>query len=1245
LLGIGWILSGQLLGTPEQRLYDIPGGLAIDTLLIIAEESDTAILFSEKTVKDVRTQAVRSFLTLDRALGVMLENTPLEAVPVSNGRAYAILPRAEKGGNVPERSENQLQKTPNKELENQSEMNLPKENKKTIGGLFKGLLTLAVAGSSNISAQEGENDEGQVYELSPFSVDSSEDTGYRATTTLAGTRLNTNLRDIGSAISVMTDEFLEDVGATDAATALSYGLNIEVNGPQGNYAGDTGQQSNPQRNGQRVRGLAAASLTRGFFLTDIPFDSYNTSRVTINRGPNSLLFGIGSVGGVIDGGVIGASLGKNFGEFKVRFGERSSYRTSFDVNRVLIEDRLAIRIAGLNEDNQYQQRPAFETDKRIHGAIEATLFKNENSGFLDRTILRGNFESGSIDGTPPSVTPPFDGISPWFAPPSRSGEAIAGVTLPSWVDDGSFIPKATFDTRPGVNANNVPVAAWYMHAVQFPVVNNSPTTSVASVGFPDASVAGTIGRITWNQANHGRNRFDTLRTDTFESLGRLPGFRAPVIMDSNVLDNENLLISGTTGRVEKDFDVRNFVFEQGFLNGKAGIELAYDVQTYQNDSTLPYGDNTIYVDIAEYLSNDQPNPNLGKPFYKNTGMPIGEERTERDAFRTTAFYELNFKENEGWSRWLGRHVFTGFYSDQSIDTLNKNFENNWIDASNETDVATILNHGLNGGRRLVVGLQYLTDESLLGSSVQSFSDVNLNQYVTARLPQDGDSYFISYNHLGGGGPRVNPNPRVPGDPSFYDEFVVHKTLSGGQRNKRYIESKALSWQSFLFDGNLVGLVGWRNDATELFERVGNELLPDGEFDIANLQVSPDPSSEAEGDTLTKSLVAHFPEKFLFELPGNTDLSAHYNESENFSPSGVRRNIYGDILPTPTASTKEYGFTLELFDNDLSVNVNWFEMSSSFNGAGVGLGGLLQQNDAQQRWKTLELDGIPFEDVLAQSIDDSPNADFSKVVSYDYINSAFRMRLPTEIEALTNTRFESPTSDQLLWDPILGLTATRSFVAKDVEVDIVGNLSDNWRVSLNIGQQETVQSDTAKAATEVAQQVQENLMASGLWDLQNFPDVDQLDTIGAAFTRSTLTPLAAARAKDGTVTPEQREWRINLATNYRFSDQTLLKGFALGGAVSYQSEVAIGYPLVFNESGLQIPVVDSPYLGPKEINGDLWLSYNRALKNQMHWKIQLNVRNAFGDDSQIPVLANPDGAIAVIRNPKPKEIFLTNTISF
>lgn len=210
-------------------------------------------------------------------------------------------------------------------------------------GFLTAALPLALA------AQEGEDEE-EIYELSPFTIDEEEDVGYLATSTLAGTRLKTPLRDIGAAVSILTQELFEDTGATDAETILSYVSNAEVGGVQGNFLGvgnlrtfqraeTSGIRINPQGN-QRIRGLASASLTRGYFLTNIPFDAYNTSRTTVNRGPNSLLFGIGEPGGIINNDVKKAILGRSFGEISVRIGKRSSHRETFDYNLELIKGQI-----------------------------------------------------------------------------------------------------------------------------------------------------------------------------------------------------------------------------------------------------------------------------------------------------------------------------------------------------------------------------------------------------------------------------------------------------------------------------------------------------------------------------------------------------------------------------------------------------------------------------------------------------------------------------------------------------------------------------------------------------------------------------------------------------------------------------------------------------------------------------------------------------------------------------------------
>lgn len=54
-----------------------------------------------------------------------------------------------------------------------------------------------------------------VYELSPFAVEASDEKGYMSSNALAGGRLNTDIKNIGSSVSVVTQDFMEDVGAAD----------------------------------------------------------------------------------------------------------------------------------------------------------------------------------------------------------------------------------------------------------------------------------------------------------------------------------------------------------------------------------------------------------------------------------------------------------------------------------------------------------------------------------------------------------------------------------------------------------------------------------------------------------------------------------------------------------------------------------------------------------------------------------------------------------------------------------------------------------------------------------------------------------------------------------------------------------------------------------------------------------------------------------------------------------------------
>jgi len=302
------------------------------------------------------------------------------------------------------------------------------------------LLGLCLAVGTSLQGQAVDDED--VFELSPFEVSGDGSIGYQATETLAGTRLRTDLRDVANAVSVVNKEFLQDTGATSQADLLLYTTSTEVGGIQGNFAntgdganlGDNASRTDPQSN-TRIRGLARADNTRNFFLTDIPWDSYIVDQVDIQRGANSILFGVGSPAGIINTNIIDPMFADQ-GKIDLQIGSHGSYRATIDINQQVIPDELAIRVAGLYDDTEFQQDPAYEKDTRLFGAVrwDPSFLQSESV----RTSISVNYENGDIDANRPRILPPIDRISRWWSlgQPTYDVTQLDNPSYDDWVAAG-----------------------------------------------------------------------------------------------------------------------------------------------------------------------------------------------------------------------------------------------------------------------------------------------------------------------------------------------------------------------------------------------------------------------------------------------------------------------------------------------------------------------------------------------------------------------------------------------------------------------------------------------------------------------------------------------------------------------------------------------------------------------------------------------------------------------------------------
>ena len=1144
-----------------------------------------------------------------------------------------------------------------------------------------GILSIAFAGFvSGLFAQDDEQD---VYELSPFSVDAADSAGYAATSTLAGTRIKTDLKDLGASISVVTEQFMDDVGATDAQTLLSYVSNTEVGGFQGNFTGATEQaqsryyqteeRTNPQNN-QRIRGLGSADLTRGFFLTDIPFDSYNTERVTVSRGPNSILFGIGSPGGVINNSVKRAMQNSDFGEFGIRLDSFDSLRFSFDYNKSLIENKLAVRIAALEESQKYKQDPAHEDQTRFYGDLNWIMM--EGNGSLTR--LRINGEDGKSSGSPIEVIPPTIAYHNWFEPISPSitqftgGTPSASVISPA--DGGTWEFQALHDDPIGTGSNESKVGT-NIHPTIFRHVGITYSTRGASV--PDVGgglgLGGYNGLIPWSTSR------DTLASTglagtpmaiasglpddapvgnirDFHTVspyaeGYSAGFVAPTLQNRDVFDFYNHMYSNGLDQVEREFDAVNVALEQTFLDGDVGFEVAYDSQSYYTFRDFPFsggngtssaGPYDIYVHNSVWLPNGQPNPNVGRAYSRVRGPQQDSNWSDRETFRFTAFAEKDFSESDGWIRHLGRHRWTGLYNDYTLDTFFRRTKDQGdSDVIDMNSTQQTGGQGLRHGRRNVNIMAYTSEESLIG--VQSMDDIRLHPIDFVRY-NPGIRYNYAWVDTTGAGDRM-----IHTDEVFINRILFQENI--GQTN---IDAKALAWQSYFLDDTIVAMYGYREDDTESFARnpaseaSASQYTPEGTWNPEFTKLSANPALTESGDTQTWSVIARYPEQWLGELP--FDFQVHWAASENFNPIGLRNNALGVAIGQPTGETEEYGFLVSTKDQRFSVKVNWFETQLANIGAGVNFNLANHVFNRINEHRDGELAGIDWSEHLVR-LPGGASPEGHPIQNYDQWYSATLAAVPQVLQGVVNPRQVDNDNDGL-WDEyqidsIPNLRSTRDQKAEGFEVELVANPTRNWRLLANISKQETSFSNTAPVMAQLTLDYVAAIRASRMDELQeDGAFARDEETYSIELERNILGNIVAARALDGTLSNEQRTWRVTGVSTYSF-EEGALKGFGVGGAARWEDEAATGYvTFLDSETGAVVPDVSRPHLDDGVFSGDAWISYGKPIMdNKVQWSTQLNVRNLWGESGNIPVKTNPDGEVAVIRIPNPTTFIWTNTFRF
>ena len=199
--------------------------------------------------------------------------------------------------------------------------------------------------------------------LSPFVVTSEGDTGYTAANSLMGGRINTALKDTPASISVITRQFIDDIGATSPADIVEWTVNVAPN-----YVGATSSFSTYQYN---IRNLGTSSATRNYVLWYGQSDDFNIDRYEFTRGPNGMIYGDSNIGGVPNNWTKRARFGRDSTSIRTSADSYGSFRATIDQNLVL-SDKLAVRLNLVHDKKAYwHDAPA----KTFDGVALAATYK------------------------------------------------------------------------------------------------------------------------------------------------------------------------------------------------------------------------------------------------------------------------------------------------------------------------------------------------------------------------------------------------------------------------------------------------------------------------------------------------------------------------------------------------------------------------------------------------------------------------------------------------------------------------------------------------------------------------------------------------------------------------------------------------------------------------------------------------------------------------------------------------------
>ena len=1086
----------------------------------------------------------------------------------------------------------------------------------------------------------------EVVALSPFEV-VSDTKGYYGANTMSGTRFNTKLEDLASSITVMTKEQMADFGMLDINDVLLYTASGEGTGNYTDFTvnrnGDVQENVSLNPTGaNRIRGIASANVSLGNFETmgRVPVDPLGIESVEISRGPNGAVFGLGNPSGTVNMVPASANLTRDRSQFQARMDSYGGYRTSLDLNRVLLKGVLSVRASGAFQHDGFVRKPSGVNSVRYNGMVKYQPFK--------KTSIAASYSVYRMNGNRPNASPPRDNISFWIA----SGR-------PTWDPVGQLIHVNGQTIGNGGVGTTTPITADANVPDYF---NRSFTGSgryYAYIGQSGLELLGTSGSTLNNNPGSGSGtlRYMSVSAGSGIAAGRFTGqplfTTTPTVSSKSLYDwsDQNLQAMNRvmdrtfTGSVQIDQNIVDTPLQR--IDAQVAL-LREDSQRYQRNIMGELNSNgqsgQLLIDVNERLIDGSPNPFFLRP-YMGVDQPFTRWQPSKwDTYRAQLNYRLDLSREKSVLQWLGTHQFSGYDEYKYRITRRYSYKEGITDAHSwiPAGVSRVNQGNIVGGPAAAANVTRGYFRYYLGDAQGNNIDYSPQEFSAG-----------TYNFFYG-----NPTTGFVREPTVISQSATTDSTGAGSNTKNILKTLGGIVQSNFFDNRLITTFGKREDQQAVKNgSTPQRLNADGiTFDYNSIDhwALGDYASN-RGSTTQKGAVARPFRgwraiddmarssggiRYLGQILQG--LSLTYNQSDSFRPQDPRVDLYLQPLPNPSGEGKDWGFAVNAFDNTFVLRVNNWE-TSQIKARGGDAGTIAQR---------------------ITRIDISSTAAFLlQTQALLWVAAANPTFTPTQIETEVGRQMGVPWERQVAIENAFDtgqISSTNDIVGKGREIELNYNPTKFWTVAASLTKTE---STNENVSGDIAQWIAERMPVwttirdqrdNALWWTKNYGGSQTAAQNFAVFVGS---PYAVVQQSQGTPNPQIRKYAGRFSTNFKLSgltQQETLRKFEVGGALRYQDAGFLGYygkqqfPATITDLDRTRPIWDTgKFFGKTTSAGyavDLNLRYRARLwANRVNASYQLNIRNLQESGDRLQAIgAFPDGTPHSYRIVDPRQFVLTAT---